>query len=57
MKEELTKSRTSAALAGEYEKQLTERAELISLLQSQVEILKDTALVAEHGGGAGGAGQ
>ena len=60
MKEELTKCRSTAALAGEYQKQLTERGELIAQLQSQVEILKDTALVADHyqgGGGVGGAGE
>ena len=55
-KEELEKSRTESALSGEYKKQLTERSELIFQLQSQIEILKETALVTEPAAAGNGAG-
>ncbi|XP_063693788.1 golgin subfamily A member 4-like isoform X2 [Bolinopsis microptera] len=55
MREDLRKYKTEASLTTEYRKQLNERSELIFQLQSQVEILKETALVTEPGTAGSGA--
>ena len=57
MKEELQKARSEVALGSEYKRQLNERSELIFQLQSQIEILKETALVTEPGTAGNGAGK
>lgn len=57
MKEELQKARSEIALGSEYKRQLNERSELIFQLQSQIEILKETALVTEPGTAGNGAGK
>ena len=57
MREDLRKYKTEASLTTEYRKQLNERSELIFQLQSQVEILKETALVTEPGTAGNGAGE
>ena len=57
VKEDLQKARSAALLTGEYKKQLNERSELIFQLQSQIEILKETALVTEPASAGNGAGE